>query len=192
MSTPGAPPVIGVFCSSSEGVDVTYHALAERLGTAIGERGWTLLYGGTPVGCMGTLAAAVRGAGGGIIGVPLRQFVDLGIHDTDADELVATETLGLRKDAMLARSDAFVALPGGFGTLDEVVEVISQRQLRMHHKPLVLVDHAGFFTPLLAFFELLRAQGMAYDSTNGAYEAVETVETAITTLVHHLAEPEAG
>lgn len=192
MTTADAPPVIGVFCSSSEGVDATYHALAERLGTAIGERGWTLLYGGTPVGCMGTLARAVRDAGGAIIGVPLRQFIDLGIHDTDADELVATETLGLRKDAMLARSDAFVALPGGFGTLDEVVEVISQRQLRMHHKPLVLVDHAGFFTPLLAFFELLRAERMAYDSTDGAYEAVETIDTAMTTLVHHFADPEPG
>lgn len=192
MTAADTAPVIGVFCSSGDGVDATYHALAEQLGTAIGERGWTLLYGGTPVGCMGTLARAVRGTGGGIVGVPLQQFVDLGIHDTDADELVATETLGLRKDAMLARSDAFVALPGGFGTLDEVVEVISQRQLRMHHKPLVLVDHAGFFTPLLAFFELLRAEGMAYDTTNGAYQAVDTVETAVTTLVHHLAEPDAG
>ena len=137
---------------------------------------------------MGTLARAARDAGAGVVGVPLQQFVDLGIHDTEADELVATETLGLRKDAMLARSDAFIALPGGFGTLDEVVEVISQRQLGMHHKPLVLVDHGGFFQPLLAFFELLRAEGLAYDSTLGSYEAVETVPTAVRTLVHHLAD----
>ena len=181
-------PTVCVFCSSSDGVAPAYHALAEELGRAIGARGWNLLYGGTPVGCMGTLAGAVRDAGGGVVGVPLRQFVDLGIHDLDADELVATETLGLRKDAMLARSDAFVALPGGFGTLDEVVEVISQRQLGMHDKPMVLVDHGGFFQPLLAFFELLRAEGLAYDSTLGAYEAVPSVETAVTTLVHHLAE----
>lgn len=185
-------PLVCVFCSSGDGVHADYHELAEALGTAIGDRGWNLLYGGTPVGCMGTLARAARGAGAGVVGIPLKQFVDLGIHDTDADELVATETLGLRKDAMLSRSDAFIALPGGFGTLDEVVEVISQRQLRMHHKPLVMVDHGGFFQPLLAFFELLRAEGLAYDSTLGAYQAVSTVDTAVTTLVHHFAEPDEG
>lgn len=182
-------PTVCVFCSSGDGVDARYHALADELGTAIGRRGWNLLYGGTPVGCMGTLATAVRAAGGRVLGVPLRRFVDLGIHDTDADELVATETLGLRKDTMLARSDAFVALPGGFGTLDELVEVISQRQLGMHAKPMVLVDHGGFFQPLLAFFELLRAERLAYANTVGSYEAVPSVETAVTTLVHHLADP---
>lgn len=181
-------PTVCVFCSSGDGVDAVYHSLAGDLGRAIGQRGWNLLYGGTPVGSMGTLARAAREAGAGIVGIPLDQFVDIGIHDLEADELVVTETLGLRKDAMLSRSDAFVALPGGFGTLDEVVEVISQRQLRMHEKPLVLVDHAGFFQPLLAFFELLRAQGLAYENTIGAYQAVDTVETAITTLVHHFAD----
>ena len=180
-------PTVCVFCSSGDDVAATYHELADELGRAIGERGWNLLYGGTPVGCMGTLARAVRDAGGGVVGVPLQQFVDLGIHDTEADELVATETLGLRKDAMLSRSDAFLALPGGFGTLDEIVEVISQRQLRMHDKPLVLVDHAGFFSPLFAFFELLRSEGLAYENTLGAYEGVPSVETAVRTLVHHFA-----
>lgn len=182
-------PTIGVFCSSAEGVGATYHDLARELGTAIGERGWNLLYGGTPVGSMGTLAVAARTAGAGVVGVPLDQFIDLGIQDTDADELIATDTLGRRKDVMLSRSDAFVALPGGFGTLDEVVEVISQRQLGMHAKPLVLVDHGGFFAPLLAFFELLRSQGLAYDNTVGAYQAVETVDTAVLTLVRHFADP---
>lgn len=181
-------PTIGVFCSSADGVDATYHDLARDLGTAIGERDWNLLYGGTPVGAMGTLAGAARAAGAGVIGVPLDQFIDLGIHDTDADELIATDTLGRRKDVMLSRSDAFVALPGGFGTLDEIVEVISQRQLGMHARPLVLVDHGGFFGPLLAFFELLRSQGLAYEATIGAYEAVETVDTAVLTLVRHFAE----
>lgn len=181
-------PIVCVFCSSADDVDPGYHALAEELGTAIGECGWHLLYGGTPVGTMGTLARAARAAGAGVIGVPLQRFVDLGIHDQDADELVPTATLGVRKDVMLARSDAFVALPGGFGTLDEVVEVISQRQLGMHTDPLVLVDHHGFFQPLLAFFELLRAQRLAYPNTLGAYDAVPSVETAVTTLVHHFAE----
>lgn len=180
-------PTVCVFCSSADGVDDTYHELAGETGAAIGRQGWNLLYGGTPVGTMRTLADAAREAGAGVIGIPLDNFVDRGIHDTEADELIATDTLGRRKDVMLSRSDAFVALPGGFGTLDEVVEVISQRQLGMHAKPLVLVDHAGFFSPLLAFFELLHAQRLAYESTLGAYEAVDGVETAIRTLVHHFA-----
>ena len=181
-------PTVCVFCSSAEGVDATYHDLARDLGTAVGQRGWNLLYGGTPVGSMGSLAEAARASGAAVIGVPLDQFIDLGIHDTQADELIATDTLGRRKDVMLSRADAFVALPGGFGTLDEVVEVISQRQLGLHAKPLVLVDHGGFFGPLLAFFELLRSQGLAYETTIGAYEAVETVDTAVLTLVRHFAE----
>lgn len=176
-----------VFCSSADGVDAGHHALAAELGAAIGQRGWNLLYGGTPVGMMGTLAEAARDAGARVIGVPLQVFIDRGIHDRDADELLATSTLGQRKDVMLERSDAFVALPGGFGTLDEIVEVISQRQLMMHAKPLLLVDHRGFFLPLLAFFETLYAHGMAYPSTQGAWQAVDTVEVAVTTLVHHLA-----
>lgn len=180
-------PTVCVFCSSADGVGDTYHELARAVGAALGRRGWNLLYGGTPVGTMGTLAVAAREAGAGVIGVPLDVFVDRGIHDLDADELIATDTLGRRKDVMLSRSDAFVALPGGFGTLDEVVEVISQRQLGMHDKALVLVDHRGFFAPLLAFFELLRSQRLAYDSTVGAYQVVETAEAAVTTLVHHFA-----
>ncbi len=183
-------PTIGVFCSSADDVDPTYHDLARETGAAIGARGWTLLYGGTPTGTMGTLAEAVRDAGAAVVGVPLASFVDLGIHDTQADELVVADTLGQRKDIMLERCDAFIALPGGFGTLDELVEVISQRQLRMHANPLMLVDHRGFYAPLLAFFELLRAERLAYGNTLGAYEAVDTVATAITTLVHHFAERE--
>ena len=179
-------PTVCVFCSSAESVGEPYHALAAEMGRRIAGRGWSLLYGGTPTGTMGTLAAAAREAGGRVVGVCLQQFVDLGIHDVDADELDVVSSLGERKDEMIRRSDAFLTLPGGYGTLDEMVEVISQRQLGMHGKPLVLLDHGGFFTPLLAFFELLHAHRFAYPSTHGAYQVAETPDAAETALLHAL------
>jgi uncharacterized protein (TIGR00730 family) len=138
---------------------------------------------------MGTLAEAARDGGGRVVGVCLRQFVDLGIHDTAADELDVVDSLGRRKDEMIRRSDAFVCLPGGYGTLDEAVEVISQRQLGYHDKPLVLLDHDGFFTPLLGFFELLQAQRFAPPRMRGAYEVADTAEGAVTTIARLLAPP---
>lgn len=135
---------------------------------------------------MATLARAASDAGGKVVGVCLRQFVDLGIQDDAADELDVVESLGDRKDRMIVRSDAFLVLPGGYGTLDELVEVISQRQLGLHQKPLVLVNHGGFFTPLLSFFELLHHHRLAYASTLGAYEVADDVAAAETTLLHAL------
>lgn len=178
---------ICVFTSSADGVADQYHALAAELGTAIAERGWTMLYGGTPTGTMRSLASAARVAGGEVVGVCLEAFVDLGIHDTEADELLVVNSLGERKEVMIHRSDAFVVLPGGFGTLDEFVEVVSQRQLRIHEKPCVLVDHGGYYMPLLAFFELMRSLDFAYESTLGAYQVAEDVPSAVTMLRHALA-----
>jgi uncharacterized protein (TIGR00730 family) len=178
-----------VFTSSAEGVDQQYHDLATAAGAAIAERGWTLLYGGTPTGTMHALADAARRASGRVEGVCLESFVDLGIHDTEADDLLVVTSLGERKEVMIHRSDAFVVLPGGFGTVDELLEIVSQRQLRMHKKPCVIVDHGGYYTPLLAFFELMRSLNFAYDTTIGAYQVAQDVPSAMTALRHALAEP---
>jgi uncharacterized protein (TIGR00730 family) len=181
------PPTVCVFCSSARDVAEDHHQLAREVGRGIARAGWTLLYGGTTTGTMASLADAARGSGGRVVGVCLRAFVDLGIHDTAADELVVADTLGERKDVMIRRAAAFLALPGGFGTLDEVLEVISQRQLGLHAKPLVVLDHAGLFTPLLAQFELLRRERFTYAATQGAYEVAERPDAAMTMLRHLLA-----
>lgn len=177
-----------VFTSSADGVDEQYHHLAAEVGAAIAERGWTLLYGGTPTGTMKALADAARAGGSRVEGVCLQSFVELGIHDTEADDLLVVTSLGERKEVMIHRSDAFVVLPGGFGTTDELLEVVSQRQLRMHDKPLVLIDHGGYYTPLLAFFELMRSLNFAYGTTIGAYQVAEDVQSAMTMLRHALAD----
>lgn len=150
-----------VYTSSSDAVDDRYRAVARAFGYRIGERGDALVYGGTQVGLMGVLAAATREAGGHVTGVLPQLMADRGLADTDCDELIVTDGMADRKRAMIERADAFVALPGGFGTLEELLEVLTLRQLGYHRKPIVLLDVDGFFTPLLACFEHLFALGFA-------------------------------
>ncbi len=142
-----------MFCSSSSAVAEVFVDTARQLGRVIGERGHTLVYGGASVGMMGTLAAAARAAGARVVGVLPQAFAS--IAGQSLDELVMTRDLRERKAAMEARADAFVALPGGFGTLDELLEILTLRQLGAHTKPVAIVDTQGLFRPLLEQFERL-------------------------------------
>ncbi len=161
VDVPGSTqPTVAVFASSSADVDAHYRELADELGTRIGARNWTLLYGGTLTGMMRSVADSARAVGGSVVAVTMQQFVDVGIHDVDADELVVTTTLAERKAVMLTRSDAFVVLPGGLGTLDEAIEVLAWRRLGGFDKPLVFLDHGGFWSPVLAQVELMAREGM--------------------------------
>lgn len=148
-----------VYCSSSSAVDERYVAVARELGEAIGGRGDGLVYGGTAVGLMGTISEAARGAGAHVTGVVPELMVERGLQDDACDELVVTEDMNGRKQVMIGRADAFVALPGGFGTLEELMEVLTLKQLGYHRKPIVLLDVAlddgGFWDGLLAFFQHL-------------------------------------
>jgi cytokinin riboside 5'-monophosphate phosphoribohydrolase len=150
-----------VYTSSSDAVDEQYRAVARAFGYRIGERGDALVYGGTAVGLMGILAAATREAGGHVTGVLPQLMADRGLADNDCDELIVTDGMGDRKRAMFERADAFVALPGGFGTLEELLEVLTLKQLGYHRKPIVVVDVAGFWQPLLATFEHLFVERFA-------------------------------
>jgi len=152
---------ICVYCSASTAIDSTYTELAIRLGEEIAARGETLVFGGTNIGLMSTLATAVKSGGGRVIGVIPVQIQGTPYAFDQADELIATPTLRDRKAAMEQRADAFIALPGGFGTLDEVIEVIMLKQVQFHKKPIVLLDHNGFYQPLSALFEHLYAQRFA-------------------------------
>lgn len=129
-----------VFCSSSDAIDPRYLELAEHTGQAIGEKGWTLVSGGGSVSMMGRLARSVRVSGGHTIGVIPQALLDREVADLDADELVVTHDMRQRKGVMDERSDAFLALPGGIGTLEELMEVWTSRSLTMHDKPVVVLD----------------------------------------------------
>jgi uncharacterized protein (TIGR00730 family) len=137
-----------VFCSSSQRIDPRYGRLAAEVGAEIAARGHTLVSGGAIVSCMGEVARAARAGGARTVGVIPRVLVDVEIADTDSDELVVTGDMRERKGEMDARSDAFLVLPGGIGTLEELFEIWTARVLGMHDKPLVILDPWGLFRPL--------------------------------------------
>jgi cytokinin riboside 5'-monophosphate phosphoribohydrolase len=149
---------ICVYCSSSSAVDPHYEEATEQFGALLGQRGLTLVYGGASVGLMGRLAQAVHRGGGRVLGVIPQSLRDREIAYEAADELIVTRDLRERKAIMETRADAFVALPGGFGTLEEVLEVLTLKQLRSHQKPVVFLNTAGFYDRLLAVFEQLYEQ----------------------------------
>lgn len=142
-----------VFCGSSKGGPAIYAETARRFGEALTARGWGLVYGGGHIGLMGILADAVLQAGGSVIGVIPRSMVERELAHRQLTELHIVETMHQRKALMADRSDAFVALPGGVGTADEFFEIVTWRQLRLHAKPIGLLNVAGFFEPLLAWLD---------------------------------------
>jgi uncharacterized protein (TIGR00730 family) len=144
---------VTVFCSSSRDVERAYFDAAASLGRGIALAGWRLVYGGNNVGCMGALADAARSAGGRVTGITPRLLVDKGISDPHCDELVVTDDLRDRKTLLEQRADAFVALPGGIGTLEEVFEILVARHLGYHAKPIVLLNIGRFYDPLLQLID---------------------------------------
>ena len=144
---------VTVYCSSSKSLDPIYYAAGIALGSAIARQGWDLVYGGSHVGLMAKLADAARAAGGRVIGVTPQLFVDKGFEDNDCDELIVTENLRDRKAMLEKRGDAFVALPGGLGTFEEIFDIIVHRQLGYHQKPIVLLNIAGYYDPLIQLIQ---------------------------------------
>jgi uncharacterized protein (TIGR00730 family) len=187
--SPSRPLSVCVFCSSSAGLPAAYHDGARALGHELARRGHRLVYGGAQVGLMGELARAVHAGGGRVFGAIPRTLVDREIAYRDADELVVTETLRQRKAEMDARADAFVALPGGFGTLEELLEVVVLRQLRLHDRPVVLVDTAGYWDPFLAMVRGMVAQGFAPVGEGDLFAVAATAAQALDLVEEGAAAP---
>ncbi len=150
-----------VFCSSSTSAAGELVELARDAGAELAARGHALVYGGTAVGAMAEPAAAARGGGAHVTGVLPGAWIARGLVDEACDEVVVTVTLAERKTAMIARSDAFLTVPGGLGTLDELLEVITQKQLGLHAAPIAVVGVGGFWDPLVALLDDLHARSLA-------------------------------
>ncbi len=144
-----------VYCSSSDAVDPLYFTAAGELGRLLAVEGYTLVFGGTNVGLMGELARSVHLHGGRVIGVIPQIIRDRGIAFDDADELITTADLRERKAIMESQSDAFIAMPGGFGTLEEILEVITLKQLGLHAKPVIFLNTHKFYHTFNVFLEEL-------------------------------------
>ncbi len=171
--------VICVYSSSSCTVDERYFRVANKLGSEIAKRGHIFLYGGGVVGLMGETAKAVHNCGGRVVGVIPRALNIKGVVYEYCDELIVTEGLRERKAIMDERSDAFIALPGGYGTLEEILEMITLKQLRYHNKAIVLLNAYGFYDSLLAQFEHIINNRFAKEECRKLYYITDDVNDAL-------------
>ena len=153
------PFSVCVYCGSRPGVRPAYRALAQALGAAIGQRGWQLVYGGGRAGLMGIVADATLAAGGRVVGVIPDSLMRLEVGHAGLSELHVVQTMHQRKQLMAKRSDAFIAMPGGIGTFEELFEVWTWRHLGYHDRPLGLLDTEGFWAPMLAFLQHAVTEG---------------------------------
>jgi hypothetical protein len=142
-----------VYCGSSNGADPRYRAAATELGTGLAARGIELVYGGGRNGLMGSVADAVLAGGGRVTGIIPVHLEHREVAHRGLSELVVVTDMHQRKRVMAERADAFAVLPGGVGTLDETVEILSWRQLGLHQKPIFIIDIEGYWSPLAVLFE---------------------------------------
>ena len=170
---------ICVFCASSERIHPAHLDLAQQVGAELARRGHDLVSGGGRVSMMGAVARAVRAGGRHTLGVIPEALVPLEVADTGADELIVTADMRRRKGEMDAAADAFVALPGGLGTLEELLEVWVARSLGMHDKPVVVLDPSGVLAGLAGLVDKLVAQGFVRPAAAASAVWVTTVREAL-------------
>jgi uncharacterized protein (TIGR00730 family) len=171
-----------VYCGSSEGANPRFAEAAEALGRALGEAGVGLVFGGGGDGLMGRLARATLAAGGRVTGIIPRFLVKREHALVGAQEMVVVDGMHQRKQLMFERADAFVALPGGVGTLEELVEQMTWAQLQRHRKPILLADIDGFWRPLLALFAHMRNLGFIREGFEVRYLVAEKIDDALPML----------
>jgi len=173
---------ICVYCGSSTGADPIYEATAVRLGQILAENDIRLVYGGGSIGLMGTVASATLNAGGKVTGIIPRFLEEREVMLREVDDLIVTENMHERKMLMFQKADAFVALPGGIGTLEEVVEMMTWAQLGQHKKPVLLANTHGFWSPLLELLDHMRAQAFIRPETEVPYLVADNIEDTVSKL----------
>lgn len=170
------PKLLCVYCSSSRQLDPKYYAAGEALGKAMAARGWSLIYGGGNAGTMGAVARATQAAGGNVIGVIPHFMKVRELAFTAANELVYVDSMRERKRIMAERATAYVTLPGGIGTLEELSEIMVERALDLSRKPLVLLNQDGFYDDLLRFFERMVRERFKTPGLNQLFGVARTIE----------------
>lgn len=180
---------ICVFCSSSNAVAQAYFDHAEELGRLIANKGYELVYGGANVGLMEHLALAVKNDGGKITGVIPQKIHDRELASLHPDQLIVTASMDERKRKMREVADAFIALPGGFGTLEEILEVITLKQLDYHRKPIVFINTNGFFDFLLKQFDFSCEEKFAKENYRSLYKTVSSPSEAIAYIDNYIEKP---
>jgi uncharacterized protein (TIGR00730 family) len=173
---------VAVFCASANGSKSVYKAAAEELGQALAARNIGLIYGGSNVGLMKAVAEAAMAANGTVIGVIPEVLVDLEVAHHGITELHVTRTMHTRKALMAEKADAFIALPGGFGTFEELFEVLAWHSLKIHAKPILLLNINGFYNKLLAFLDHCVTEGILKPKNRDLLLVADSVEDAMAKL----------
>jgi len=173
---------VAVFCASADGADPAYCAAAVELGRALGQRGIGVVYGGAKVGLMRAVAEAALAEGGSVVGVIPTVLVDLEVAHHGLTELHVTDTMHTRKALIGERSDAFIALPGRFGTLEELFEVLAWQTLKIHAKPVLLLNTNQFYDQLLAFLDYCVEHGMLSQEKREIVLVADSVDEALRLL----------
>ncbi|MFQ5710089.1 MAG: TIGR00730 family Rossman fold protein [bacterium] len=176
---------ITVYCSSSNHVDDVYLETARKLGQLIAQNDYTLVFGGGYVGLMGALSAGARERGGEVVGIILQKFLDMGVADPQVNKMQIVSDMRSRKQGLEEAGDAYIALPGGFGTLEELTEMISFKQLRFHNKPIIIINVKGYFDNLVEQFKLGVAESFVEKRFGSIYEVVTTPQQAITAIQNY-------
>lgn len=175
-----------VFASSSDNLDGNFYADAAKLGELMGKNGMNIVYGGSRLGMMYACASAVKANGGKIIGVMPHRLYDMGYgNPEDCDDFILTSGMRERKAKMDEISDAVVALAGGFGTLEEISEMIVQKQLGYNNKPIVLLNTNGFYDNLVKFFETIMVNKFAKQETGNLYKIANTPDEVVNYILNY-------
>ena len=174
-----------VYCSSSKNIDKKYFAAAKELGEKLAKNNLGLVYGGSSLGLMGEVALSAQKAGAKVLGV-----VPEKIYNTDIDfpkeiELVITDDMRERKKTMEIKSDAFIAMPGGFGTLEEVSEIIVSKQLGYHFKPIVFLNIHGYYDKLFELFDTFYREKFAHGNCQEIYYKANSVDEALEYIINY-------
>ena len=174
---------VAVYCGSASGNDPAFLAEARALGKAIAEIGFGVVYGGANVGLMGAVADSALSAGGEVIGVLPEVLAGREIAHTGLTRLESVATMHQRKARMVALADAFLILPGGYGTLDEMLEIITWSQLRLHAKPCILINTLGYWDGLLSFLDTSVAAGFLKPENRALLQVVANAQEAVNTVI---------
>lgn len=185
---------VAVFCGSRTGSDPAYRSAAQSLGRGLAEAGIQLVYGGGRIGLMGILADAALAAGGSVLGIIPEFLMRREVAHQGIGDLVVTDSMHSRKQRMFEAADAFVTLPGGLGTLDETIEIVTWRQLKLHAKPILICDVAGSAAPFQATIEAAIDADFASPSARNLFEVVDGVPAVLRrlALLHHAPHTEAA
>jgi uncharacterized protein (TIGR00730 family) len=173
---------VTVFCGSSPGVDPTYAQAATELGQGIAAAGMNLVFGGGNVGLMGITAGAALSGGAHVTGIIPDFLRQREVEFPGLSELIVTDSMHTRKRRLFALADAFVVMPGGLGTFDETIEILTWKQLGQHAKPIILVDILGWAQPFVTMVEQTIARGFARDSVRGLFELQDSVAATLARL----------